>query len=49
MRIDEDPGVPVRVAASAAEIGAAKAAGDTAVVLHFQGPEPRALTAIWGS
>jgi len=40
LRIDEDPGVPVRVAASAAEIGAAKAAGNTAVVLHFQGSEP---------
>ncbi len=39
-RIDQDPGVPVRVATSVAEILAAKAAGDTAVVLHFQGSEP---------
>lgn len=40
LRADEDPGVPVRVATSVAEIRAAQAAGDTAVVLHFQGSEP---------
>jgi membrane dipeptidase len=40
LRIGEDPGVPVRVAASVGEIRAARAAGDTAVVLHFQGSEP---------
>ena len=40
LRAGEDPGIPARVAASAAEIRGAKAAGDTAVVLHFQGSEP---------
>jgi len=40
LRIGEDPAIPVRVAVSASEIHAAKAAGDTAVVLHFQGSEP---------
>jgi membrane dipeptidase len=40
LRVDEDPGTPVRVTASVREIRAAKAAGDTAVVLHFQGSEP---------
>jgi membrane dipeptidase len=40
LRVDEDPGVPARVATTVAEIRAAKAAGDTAVVLHFQGSEP---------
>jgi membrane dipeptidase len=40
LRIHEDPGVPVRVAASVREICAAKAAGETAVVLHFQGAGP---------
>jgi microsomal dipeptidase-like Zn-dependent dipeptidase len=40
LRAGEDPGLPVRVATSVAEIHAAKAAGDTAVVLHFQGSEP---------
>jgi len=40
LRIGEDTGVPVRVTASVGEIHAAKAAGDTAVVLHFQGSEP---------
>jgi membrane dipeptidase len=40
LRVDRDPGIPVRVATTAAEIAAAKRAGDTAVVLHFQGTEP---------
>jgi membrane dipeptidase len=40
LQVDQDPGMPVRVAASVTGIRAAKAAGDTAVVLHFQGPEP---------
>jgi membrane dipeptidase len=40
LRVHEDPGLPARVAASVAEICEAKAAGDTAVVLHFQGSEP---------
>jgi membrane dipeptidase len=40
LRVDEDPAVPVRVATSVAEIRAAKAADQTAVVLHFQGSEP---------
>jgi membrane dipeptidase len=40
LRVHDDPGVPARIAASAGEIRAAKAAGDTAVVLHFQGSEP---------
>ena len=40
LRADEDPGTPARVATSVAEIRDAKAAGDTAVVLHFQGSEP---------
>jgi membrane dipeptidase len=40
LRVHEDPGVSARVAASVTEIHAAKAAGDTAVVLHFQGSEP---------
>jgi len=40
LRIHEDPAVPVRVATTVSEIRAAKAAGDTAVVLHFQGAEP---------
>ena len=38
--VGEDPGTPVRVATSVAEIRDAKAAGDTAVVLHFQGSAP---------
>ena len=38
--VGEDPGMPVRVATSVAEIRDAKAAGDTAVVLHFQGSAP---------
>jgi membrane dipeptidase len=50
LRLDADPGVPVRVAASVEEIRAAKAAGDTAVVLHFQGSEPlRAGTELVGA
>lgn len=40
LRVDEDQGVPVRVAATVEEIRAAKADGETAVVLHFQGTEP---------
>ncbi|HWG12640.1 MAG TPA: membrane dipeptidase [Streptosporangiaceae bacterium] len=40
LRAGEDPGMAVRVATSVAEIRDAKAAGDTAVVLHFQGSEP---------
>jgi membrane dipeptidase len=40
LRIGEDTEVPVRVTASVREIHAAKAAGDTAVVLHFQGSGP---------
>jgi membrane dipeptidase len=40
LQAHEDPDAPVRVATSVAEIRAAKAAGDTAVVLHFQGTEP---------
>jgi len=40
LRVHEDPAMPVRVTNSVAEIRAAKAAGDTAVVLHFQGCEP---------
>jgi membrane dipeptidase len=40
LRAGEDPAMPVRVAISVAEIRAAKAAGDTAVVLHFQGSAP---------
>jgi membrane dipeptidase len=50
LRIHEDPAFPVRVAASVREIRAAKAAGDTAVVLHFQGAEPlRAGTELAGA
>jgi membrane dipeptidase len=40
LRADEDPATPVRVATSVGEIRDAKAAGETAVVLHFQGSEP---------
>jgi membrane dipeptidase len=40
LRVHENPAMPVRVTTSVAEIHAAKAAGDTAVVLHFQGCEP---------
>lgn len=40
IRAGEDPAMPVRVATSVADIRAAKASGDTAVVLHFQGSEP---------
>ncbi len=40
LRAGEDPAIPVRVATSVAEIRDAKAAGDTAVVLHFQGSDP---------
>ena len=47
LRIDEDPGVPVRVAVSVTEIRTAKAAADTAVVLHFQGTEPLAQAPKW--
>jgi microsomal dipeptidase-like Zn-dependent dipeptidase len=32
--------MPVRVVTGVAELRDAKAAGDTAVVLHFQGSEP---------
>jgi membrane dipeptidase len=50
LRAGEDPGMPVRVATSVAEIRDAKAAGDTAVVLHFQGSEPlRAGTELVGA
>jgi membrane dipeptidase len=50
LQVDQDPGVPARVATSVAEIRAAKAAGDTAVVLHFQGSEPlRAGTELVGA
>ena len=50
LRVDEDQGVPARVATTVAEIRAAKAAGDTAVVLHFQGSEPlRAGTELAGA
>jgi membrane dipeptidase len=38
--VHEDPGQPVRVATTVADMHAARAAGDTAVVLHFQGSEP---------
>lgn len=40
LRVHEDPAMPVRVATSVTEIRAAKAAGEVAVVLHFQGCEP---------
>ena len=40
LRLDADPAMAVRVATSVAEIRAVAAAGDTAVVLHFQGSEP---------
>jgi membrane dipeptidase len=40
LSVHEDPDVPARVATSVAEIHAAKSAGNTAVVLHFQGSEP---------
>lgn len=40
LRAADDPAIPARVATSVEEIHAAKAAGDTAVVLHFQGSEP---------
>lgn len=40
LRVDRDPASGIRVATSAAEIRAARQAGDTAVVLHFQGAEP---------
>jgi membrane dipeptidase len=40
LRAGEDPGIPAWVATSVAEIRATSAAGDTAVVLHFQGSEP---------
>ena len=40
LRAHDDPAIPVRVATSVAEIRAAAAAGDIAVVLHFQGSEP---------
>jgi membrane dipeptidase len=50
LRAGEDPAVPVRVATSVAEIREAKTAGDTAVVLHFQGSEPlRAGTELAGA
>jgi membrane dipeptidase len=50
LRIDQDPGVPAQVATSVAEIRAAEAAGQTAVVLHFQGSEPlRAGTELVGA
>ncbi len=40
LRAGEDPAIPARVATSVAEIRGAAAAGDIAVVLHFQGSEP---------
>jgi membrane dipeptidase len=40
LRAGADPGIPAQVATSVAEVRAAKAAGDTAVILHFQGSEP---------
>ena len=50
LRAGEDPAIPVRVTTSVAEIRAAKPAADTAVVLHFQGPEPlRAGTELAGA
>jgi microsomal dipeptidase-like Zn-dependent dipeptidase len=38
--VHDDPRHPAHVATSTAEIVAAKAAGETAVVPHFQGSEP---------